>query len=737
MRQLVTSSGKTMVMYIMRKIFCEQGKIKKTIYVIINYMVTLLIATSLLWTPQKILDCDVERFEATTTYEPSDMDELVNCTMDEAGNFVVIGEDPNIIINNITKAERVMMIKFIKPLSQDVEMEVFYNEGWGFNEAQKIKKIAKENSTYAYFVFPNASYTDIRIDVGISCQIESIQFGNEGLIETNATNKPFWYIEAFFIASLTTIGIYLIEKKTKIVEEFHKYISNNKESIINTIRLLMVLALISVMISFAICELIHDIGLLSVKGMYTLVVIAAFVFFLICGIVCVWHYRKALREDFEKAFVIMTLIIGLSMIVCAPFAHLSWDTDNHYRMALDASYLGDTKITQSDYLIRLPAYDTLIKDTADGNFINMGILSFGYKEVISSYDNAKISLAHMPSGIFIAMGRLMRLPFIAIYALGKIPNLLIYVGLCYLAMKQLRDGKLILAVFALFPTNLLLATNYSYDYWVTGFMLLGMAYFVGILQHQERNVTGKDAFVISASFALACLPKLIYFPLLLIPFLMPPKRIKDKKKYYVIVLLMLVALVAMFVMASMVQTNSVGDTRGGSTVGPADQLAYAFSDIWNYAIILVRFLFTEYLTIANMENYISNYAYLGVAGGSTIFLVLLVFVFLFDKDEVYTKELKSDWINRVYTVLMYFGGAALVASSMYVAFTPVGLDTILGCQARYMIPWIYPLLSIWSMNRVKPIISKKILCWAVVLGCYGLLFYNVAMLYLPSVACLG
>lgn len=87
--------------------------------------------------------------------------------------------------------------------------------------------------------------------------------------------------------------------------------------------------------------------------------------------------------------------------------------------------------------------------------------------------------------------------------------------------------------------------------------------------------------------------------------------------------------------------------------------------------------------------------------------------------------------------MMYFGGAALMASALYVAFTPVGHDTILGCQARYMIPWIYPLLSIWSMNRIKPIVSKNILCWLVVIGCYGLLFYDIATIFLPSVACLG
>jgi len=201
--------------------------------------------------------------------------------------------------------------------------------------------------------------------------------------------------------------------------------------------------------------------------------------------------------------------------------------------------------------------------------------------------------------------------------------------------------------------------------------------------------------------------------------------------------MMLVALLAVFFVKSLASTSGGGDTRGGSDVGPADQLAFVFGDIFGYAVILLRFLFTEYLTYAGMQQYISHHAYLGVAGGSIVFVILLVATLLFDKEKAYTKETRSGWLNRIYVVLMYFGGSALIASAMYVAFTPVGHPTVQGCQPRYMIPWIYPLLSVWAMNGVKPLVSQKVLTWAVVLGCYGMLFYNLATVFLPSVACLG
>ena len=152
---------------------------------------------------------------------------------------------------------------------------------------------------------------------------------------------------------------------------------------------------------------------------------------------------------------------------------------------------------------------------------------------------------------------------------------------------------------------------------------------------------------------------------------------------------------------------------------------------------MLRFLFTEYLTYGAMQQYISHHAYLGVAGGSIVFVILLAAAILFDKEKAYTKETKSDWLNRIYVILMFFGESALIASALYVAFTPVGHPTVLGCQPRYLIPLLYPLYSVWAMNGIKPLVSQKVLTWGVVLGCYGMLFYNLATVFLSSVACLG
>ena len=49
---------------------------------------------------------------------------------------------------------------------------------------------------------------------------------------------------------------------------------------------------------------------------------------------------------------------------------------------------------------------------------------------------------------------------------------------------------------------------------------------------------------------------------------------------------------------------------------------------------------------------------------------------------------------RVLWMFVLFGTACLVATSMYIAFTPVGMGTINGCQPRYMLPLFFPAMML-------------------------------------------
>ena len=698
---------------------------KKLLFV--AFVMSLIIAIAFLWTPQVEYNYEKNSFEVLQTLAAKDIDVTNNCVIDENGKLTILNGDPHIVFLDLSDTGQMAVINFVQPLTEATEMEIFFDSGWGFSEAQKLIVPVQKGDSTAEVLLPVSEYVAFRLDVDVEYQLENIQLGNVSLISENVSNHNYVLLWATLFACLIVIVVHYIERNVGITERIIVIWSSLKENFKKKILWLIGIGAISVVISIIWKGIPHR----EIYSLYVFLISTAFVFFVLCVAAYLWCQRKNILENFEKHFARLMLITGCAMILFTPLAHASWDTESHYRMALETSYLGDVHLTQADRLVINVAADTLLKNDGRANFQNMGILTLASDNIIESY-NANVSLAHLPSALFLALGRLVHLPFIFNFMFGKLGGLLCYTMLCYFAMKKLKTGKFLLAVIALLPTNIFLACNYSYDYWVTGFSILGIAYFVGELQNYDQKVSAQSSIVMNMSLGLACIPKSIYFPMLCLPFLMPKRKLENRKKYYGICILALVVVVAVFLKVALTETGGTGDLRGGSGIDPSGQLEYIFSDIINYAWILVRFLFAEYFTITNLPNAFSNYAYIGVAGTTCIAFLLIILMLLFDREEKYSKENKSGWLTRIFVILLFVGGSALAATSMYIAFTPVGYQTVLGCQARYMLPLLYPMLAVWSINRIKPIISRNILGWMVFLGSFGIIIFDIYNVFLPK-----
>jgi len=57
--------------------------------------------------------------------------------------------------------------------------------------------------------------------------------------------------------------------------------------------------------------------------------------------------------------------------------------------------------------------------------------------------------------------------------------------------------------------------------------------------------------------------------------------------------------------------------------------------------------------------------------------------------------------TRIAIIIGALGGYVLAATAMYLAFTEVGSDTILGVQSRYAYPLLVPLLYAIAPNKVR------------------------------------
>lgn len=706
----------------------KQMKKRNIVLCIVSFLLAFTTAMALLWTPQVEREIYPEESTLLDTLDKDDIELLNSCTIDDDGNVEITGPDAFMIFSGISESGQKIVINFGQALEEDALVELYYNERWGFNEGHRVAKQCEKGDTSVEFLVKTESYVQFRIDIDIPYQLESVEISSVKIVDTSVQTNNLWWIWALIVAVVATAVMYFVDQRYALSDYLLDKLCLLWKSFKANIFYLMGIGVLSIVSSI----ILTGMPRIDLYELYEFAWAACFSFSLLCAIFCLWKYRKNLVENFDKVFVILLLCVGVMLVIVAPMAHSTWDTDVHYRLALESSYLGDAKLTVSEVMIRTAKDDAWLKRFPLGDFFNMLNLTSNYQDVVESYE-AGISLAHLPAGIFIALGRLFGFPFALIFMMGRLANLLVYTVVCYFGLRKLKSGKLLYSVIALFPTNVLLACSYSYDYWVTAFSLLGMAYYISVFQQKDKYISTKDAIVMCAALGLACIPKEIYVPLLIIPFILPKNRMKNPKKYYKICMIALLATAALFLVATLGETTGEGDSRGGAGISPMGQIAFIFGNIFKYAAILLKFLFVDYLNILHVDQYISNFSYIGFAGGTFIVVILLVLTFLFDKDDPYEKESRTGWRNRTYVLLMYFGGSALIATALYLVFNPVGSETIVGVQHRYIIPWLYPMLSIWSLNGIRPMIPKKILYWLVTIGCFGLLYYDIFTVVLPTV----
>ena len=70
----------------------------------------------------------------------------------------------------------------------------------------------------------------------------------------------------------------------------------------------------------------------------------------------------------------------------------------------------------------------------------------------------------------------------------------------------------------------------------------------------------------------------------------------------------------------------------------------------------------------------------------------------------------------------------LIITSLYVGFTPVGADTVMGCQQRYLLPLMLPLCFFLAPKGLRASISPRVM-GAVV---FGGLAANILMSYFTT-----
>lgn len=405
-------------------------------------------------------------------------------------------------------------------------------------------------------------------------------------------------------------------------------------------------------------------------------------------------WKTAARKP-ENIFLVVALILGLFCIGVTPNkVGVSWDDQIHYAKTLEIAnfcngimYDADVKNIQHYVYVNRIGYDR----QSDYEYTEDVETSYNAKEC-NAHEFSEYgvwSIAYIPSAIGIVLGRGLGLSYTGVFNMGRFFNLVMYIALIYLSIKKIKYGKVLVAAIGLIPTTIFMAANYSYDSWVIGFTILGLAYFFSELQ-EDTPLKNKNILIMTGSILIGCLPKAIYFPLLF-PLLFMPKRkfesVKQRKYYYLMIIGSGLLLLATFLVPMLISGPGAGDIRGGLDVNSTEQVDFILKNPLTYAKILFKFDL-NYISFASSAPILQFFAYVGQGDFYSIVVIILISLSFLDRGE----NEKNYALVKGAGVIGCAAAVILATTALYVSFTAVASDTVAGMSGRYLFPIIYPML---------------------------------------------
>ncbi len=492
-----------------------------------------------------------------------------------------------------------------------------------------------------------------------------------------------------------------IIKKVQITIE--KTRNNYKKKIVRLVGVALGFCLLSLAVGFVCRFVLHTV--FNLRMIYLIAAVYALI------ILMIKEYKTASKKP-EKIFFCIAMIMGIFCIGVTPSrVGVSWDDEIHYTRTLEISnlmngimYEADVKnISEyADNIYATTGYDRE-SDAYYTQELNFVYNNKGWSEHQFS-DYNFYSVSYIPAAIGIIFARGLGLSYSSVFNMGRLFNLIMYVSLIYASIRRVKYGKILIATIGLIPTTIFMATSYSYDPWVTGFILLGFAYFVAELQHDEL-LDDKTILIINGAVLLGGLPKMTYFPMLLPLLFMPKKKFKSAKQrgiYYLTVIGTGVILVSTYLLPMFMNGAGTGDIRGGADVNSVEQIKFILENPLQYMRILFKFC-SEYVSLGNSGPMLQRFAYVGNGCLYGVVCLVLVVITFLDRGENEKNFYLVKW-----TSLLGCAVAILVsATALYVGFTPVASETVAGMQGRYIVPTIYVALSSLGLGGVKYSINKN------------------------------
>ncbi len=311
-------------------------------------------------------------------------------------------------------------------------------------------------------------------------------------------------------------------------------------------------------------------------------------------------------------------------------------------------------------------------------------------------------VAYIPQALGISLARLFHMNTIMVVYLGRLFNLLFFVGMTFLAMKRLPFGKEVLFGVALLPMTLHLSASFSYDVMILGCMFYLTAVCLD-LAYEKEKVHIKDVAVLAALMAAAGPCKLIYGVLMGLCLLIPVRKFGGWKPWWAAAACVFAAW-GLSMMLVNGQTIVSYATETESVVPWAEEAGYSLTLLLHRPLQAVRMFYQTLLWQADYYHMTMIGAYLGNLDTvlDVPYLVVVMFtagLFCLAVKKPGERQVMSVG-NRVWVAVLCGLCAFAAMVSMLIAWTPLSSQVINGVQGRYFLPFLPVLLMAFKNDLI-------------------------------------
>ena len=388
-------------------------------------------------------------------------------------------------------------------------------------------------------------------------------------------------------------------------------------------------------------------------------------------------HRNFIADHIEYGFLIVALVVVSLFAVLTPQS-MWWDEEIHYNTASDIA--------------------TTASEMAMGKTFNEVLTEVGI---------------HMPNYLATAIGivlsNLFNLSKEASLIVERAMNGLMYISVCFLAIRWVKRYKRSFTFIALMPLALFLSVSYSYDVSINAFTLLGIALLINEFCTPYEKLQVKNAFLITLSLVIVGLPKAVYTPILLLMLLLPKTKFQCKKQHiaYKIGIVLVVLMVFAAYLMPMISNPDVYIDNRGSGESSMSKFSIILGDLGGFISLVVRHMWNDF--VINLQTARNFLAYLG-GGSNTLNLLsslFMIYVFATDNDKN-VKVGHPTLLQKSGMAVIGLGIMAMIYVVFYVAFSESATSVISGVQGRYFFP-LFPLLAvvIQSKNVVNGMKNKN------------------------------